>query len=164
MDKIEKALKAGDDSKFSVCVNESYANMNHASKYSYLPKNKDKDSNLKRKTGKGRRSIILHAITTDGPLYEYEMETNRPVDNLKQSGNTCHPEPRKGRKLNYETLWIAQSHTGNYYDNMNSIMFMKWIEEKVGTVFSRSTLKRKWYWYVIMHHIIIHVRYDPLLA
>ena len=30
---------------------------------------------------------------------------------------------------------MTQSHTGDYHDNMNSDMFMKWVQEKLVTIF-----------------------------
>ena len=35
-------------------------------------------------------------------------------------------------------LWIAQSHTGDYHDNMNSDMFMLWVKEKLVPVFEQQ--------------------------
>jgi hypothetical protein len=35
-------------------------------------------------------------------------------------------------------LWIAQSHTGDYHDNMNSDMFVLWVKEKLVPVFEHQ--------------------------
>eukprot|EP00957_Ditylum_brightwellii_P063930 4850094-Ditylum_brightwellii.AAC.2 len=42
-----------------------------------------------------------------------------------------------GDKLTCETLWIANSHTGDYHDNMNSEMFMQWITSRLVPTFER---------------------------
>ena len=68
--------------------------------------------------------IMLHAITNDGPLTEVD-ENDYPVENLVWNKDTCHPENREDGKINCETLWIAQSKSGDYYDNMNSELFLK---------------------------------------
>ena len=57
------------------------------------------------------------------------------VSDLKWKGNTPHPEPRTDGKLTAETLWLSQSHTGDYHDNMNSEIFMKWVELKLVPLF-----------------------------
>ena len=40
---------------------------------------------------------MLHAITLDGPLCEFENDGITPIDDLKWSGDTCHPEPCKDK-------------------------------------------------------------------
>jgi hypothetical protein len=59
------------------------------------------------------------------------------VDDLKWKGDTCHPTPRDDGKLTCETLWVAQSSSGNYHDNMNSEIFMQWVTEKLIPTFGR---------------------------
>ena len=117
------AHNMGDDSCVFVFTDESYVNTNHGSKKTYM--HKDEKKNLvKVKSGKGRRLVILHAITVDGPLCEFENESTTPIDDLEWRGDTCHPKDRPDGKLTYKTLWVAQSHTGDYHDNMTSAMFM----------------------------------------
>ena len=107
-------------------------------KKTYMPNDKSKDSGVKCKSGKGRRLCIIHAITLDGPLCEYEENGVTPVCDIQWTGDTCHPEKRADGKITCETLWVAQSHTGDYHDNMNSDMFMKWVQEKLCPVFERK--------------------------
>ena len=61
-----------------------------------------------------------------------EVEENCvPVDDLKWKGDTPHPTPpRNDGKLTAETFWLAQSHHGDYHDNMNSERFQQWLKEK----------------------------------
>ena len=80
---------------------------------------------------KGRRFIILHYIGEDGPLVEINLDTGCPIDDLKQKGDTCHSQKRDDGQLTAEMLWAAQIHTGEYNANMNSEMFMFWVEQKV---------------------------------
>jgi hypothetical protein len=64
------------------------------------------------------------------------------VDDLKWKGDTCHPTPRDDGKLTCETLWVAQSSSGNYHDNMNSEIFMQWVTEKLIPTFGRLYPKK----------------------
>ena len=86
-----------------------------------MPKDKDIDSGVKKKSGKGRRLVILHAITLDSLLYECEEDGITPVCDLKWTGDTCHPQKRMDRKLTCKTLWVAQSHMGDYHECDNRL-------------------------------------------
>jgi transposase len=135
-DLVDKSILSGNLDFVYVFTEESYMHQSHAMDHTYLPKD---DKAIERKTGKGRRLIILHAITTDGPLCATK-ENGKPIDDLLWKADTCHPTPRANRKLSCETLWIAQSHTGDYHDNINSDMFMLWVEEKLVPVFEQQYL------------------------
>ena len=75
-------LMGNDDCEFVlVFTDESYVNTNHASTNSYLPSDNDVQHKIQRKSGKGRRLIILRAITTGEPLVETVLEI--PVSDLK---------------------------------------------------------------------------------
>jgi hypothetical protein len=88
-DLVYKSILSGDSDCVYVFTDESYVHQSHALDHSYLPKD---DKAIERKTGKGGRLIILHPITTDGPLCATE-ENGRPIDNLVWKGDTCHPTP-----------------------------------------------------------------------
>lgn len=96
-----------------------------------------KHKGIKKKAGKGKRLIILHAIGLDGLLADLDGNTRRPVDELVWRGDTPHPESKEGL-MTAETLWVAQSHTGDYHDNMNSNMFMKCVREKLVPTFKKK--------------------------
>lgn len=115
-----------------VFQDESYIHNTHAGGYSYVQKGAE---NIGRKSSKGKRLVILHSITPHGPLCELDNE--KPVDDLKWKGDTPHPTPRIDGKLTCETLWLAQSSSGDYHDNMNSEMFMKWVQQKLIPTFER---------------------------
>jgi hypothetical protein len=138
-DLVYKSILSGGSDYVYVFTDESYMHQSYAMDHSYLPKD---NKAIERKTGKGRRLIILHAITTDGPVCVTE-ENRRPIDDLVWKGDTCLPTPRADGKLSYETLWIAQSHTGGYHDNMNNNMFMLWVEEKLVPVFEQQYPRKK---------------------
>ena len=48
------------------------------------------------------------------------------------------PSQKKDDLLSCELLWIAQSHSGDYHDNINSDMFMKWVKERLVPTFQRK--------------------------
>ena len=65
LDGYTRAIDNGDDTHVFVFTDESYVNTNHGLKKSYMKKDDSKNSGVKVKTGKGRRLVILHAITLD---------------------------------------------------------------------------------------------------
>jgi hypothetical protein len=60
-----------------------------------------------------------------------------PVCDLRWSGDTPHPTARSDGLLTCELLWKAQSASGDYHNNMNSDMFMKWTAEKLVPTFDK---------------------------
>ena len=120
-----------------VFTDESYVNTGHGMSKSYIPSDKEKEYKIHRKSGKGRRLIILHVITVDGPLAE-KGEDGKYIDELQWRGDTPHPVQHDDGKLTCETLWVAQSHSGDYHDNMNRNMFTKWVQEKLVPCFERK--------------------------
>ena len=101
------------------------------------------DSNITHTSGKGCRLVILHAMTIDGPLVQYDDLTGRPIDDLNWSKDTCHPNTaRLDGKTTCETLWVAQSHSGDYHDNMNSKLFMLWVQDKLIPTLNQLILRK----------------------
>ena len=70
-------------------------------------------------------------------MCDYEDNTT-PVDDLEWTGDTCHPKDRTDGKLTCKTLWVAQSHTGDYHDNMTSEMFMQWVQKRLCPCFAKK--------------------------
>ena len=104
-------------------LDESYVNTNHASSYSWFNP-KSKHSNLiGRKSGAGRRIIIVHAITQHGLLSACRPLTSKPIT-----------EPH----ATAEWLWEAQKRTGDYHKNMNAESFMDWVNNRLLPAFSES--------------------------
>jgi hypothetical protein len=135
LDKYVRAIENGNqDGMVFVFTDESYVHNTHALDHSYLQNGKE---HIARSSSKGRRLIILHAITPDGPLCDKD-DSGKPVDDLTWKGDTCHPTKRDDGTLTCETLWIAQSSHGDYHDNMNSEMFMQWVESKLIPTFEKA--------------------------
>jgi hypothetical protein len=123
---VDKVMN--NDDCIIVGTNESYIHRNHCSKFSYITK---KEITIGRSNNKGERLIIMHEISPHGPLAERDKTTNRPVSDLQWKRDTCHPHPREDGKITCETIWKSASRSGDYHDNMNSDMFMKWVVEKL---------------------------------
>ena len=124
-----------------IFMDESYIHQNHKSQFSYQTAEQKQDGNKFRKNSKGRRLIIVHAISPDGPLTTYDADGNE-VSDLKWTKDTPHPQ-NDDNKLTAETLWIAQSHTGDYHDNMNAEMFMNWVRDRLLPTFEKKYPKKK---------------------
>jgi len=132
LDELVRAMESGEESNaVLVFTDESYVHNTHASKFSYVPADK---KHINRKTGRGRRLIIMHAITPDGPLCERD-EKGVPYDTIEWNKAAPHPVRRPDGKLSCETLWLADSNKGDYHDNMNSGMFMKWVQDRLVPTF-----------------------------
>ena len=66
----------------------------------------------------------------DGLLIELDQD-GRPILDLWWTGDTPHPQDASDpwrEKTTCELLWVAQSHTGNYHDNMDADLFTPWVE------------------------------------
>ena len=68
-DKIAKLIDQGEPYEF-VYMDESYCHNTHASSDSWAPT--VGDTHVNRSTSKGKRLCIIHAITKDGPMCEYD--------------------------------------------------------------------------------------------
>lgn len=103
----------GNEKKYVfVYLDEIYVNQNHSIGKS-------------RRSGRGKRLIILYAITKDGPLAERDPETGKPIPcQLKWSGDTPHSISNCNCSdewiLTTEMFWVSNSRIGDYHDNMNS--------------------------------------------
>ena len=91
LDKVVREQEQEGGEKIFVFTNESYVHQQHSYGFSYLRGGKQVETNEKKGGGgKGRRLIILHAITAEGPLAKTDKEGNF-VSDLKWKGDTPHP-------------------------------------------------------------------------
>lgn len=102
----------------------------------------DSKSEHKKALGKGPRLIILRALTIDGLLCDVEPD-GQPVNNLLWKGDTPCPVELPNGLSSAECLWMANSHTGDYHDNMNGEMFNKWLQEKCCPAFKKKCPGKK---------------------
>ena len=62
------------------------------------------------------------------------------MDNIKWNKDTPHADDVEITDevlLTAENIWLATSSTGDYHDNMNGEMFMKWVKNKLMPTFKR---------------------------
>jgi hypothetical protein len=137
LNKLVVEMAKDDNTRVAVCTDESYVHNNHSAGMSYF-RNDDLNG---RSTSKGNLLIILHAITPDAPLCMRDPITDVPYDDLEWTGDTPHPKPFEKREadepLTCELLWVSSSSTGDYHDNMNSEMCIKWVKEKLVPTFEK---------------------------
>lgn len=95
------------------------------------------------KESKGTRLILLHAISCFGLLVG--RINGIPIDDLIWTGDTPHPSTTNTESVLFacETLWKAESRSGDYHDNMNSEMFMKWVVERLVPTFENMYAGKK---------------------
>ena len=91
--------------------------------------------------------IFIHAITKDGPLCNFDVTKGRPIGEIKRKGDTPHEDFTDIKNINEagatltltsELIWLSDLYIGDYHDNMNGKMFMKWIPTKVITHAARN--------------------------
>ena len=84
--------------------------------------------------------ISIHATKKDYPLCDFDAIKGRHIDEIKRKGDTPHvdsldikttDEATAILSLTSERIWLSDSRTGEYHDNINGKMFMKWITTKV---------------------------------
>ena len=144
---VEDYKKDSDVTHILVFMDESYIHTTHFDKKGFYRKGPAGENN--HTSSKGRRLIMMHAIMRDRPLCERDAK-GRPVDDLRSTSSDCpnaketntpypltpgHPlspnmsDPSPNALRTCETLWVTNSETGDYHDNMNSKMFMQWVSE-----------------------------------
>ena len=91
-------------------------------------------------TSRGRCFIFIRPIKRDGPLCDFDLIKGRPIGEIKWKGDTPHVNSPDIKNINEaaaplpltsKLIWIYYSYTGDYHNNMNGKMFMKWITTKV---------------------------------
>ena len=134
----------------NVYMDESYIHQNHAWEYTLHPEN---DNEIEGKTGKGKRLIIVHAITKHGPLqmpdaidnsYTLQKEQSAKKKKKKQAGPKEEVErPDFAPDIRTcEYIYEAGRPTGDYHLNMDGDMFIKWIEERLIPTFDAFCMEK----------------------
>ena len=100
-----------------VYVDESYVHQNHFPKDCWFHPDRP---HVVRPAGKGQRLIIVHAISKDGLVYAH-VDGERPQP----------AEFDSGRYPTAEMVFRAKSSRGDYHDNMDTDVFMMWIDRRL---------------------------------
>jgi hypothetical protein len=130
-------VMADNDDVIPACTDESHLHNNNSLGMSHCA-NKEL---MGKSASEGKRLVIPHAMTPNGPLCERDPVTKVPQDDLIWKGDVPHPKAFHKRtgdeQSTCELLWVSSSSTGDCHDNMNSEMHMKWIVEKLVSTFER---------------------------
>ena len=98
---------------------------------------------MNKSSSKGSRIIILHAITHKQPLAQ--KRNGIPIESVyfKDGSDTPRFLNDPDGLLTVECMWKSTTSTGDYYDNMNSEMFMNWVTQKLVLTFEAENEGKK---------------------
>ena len=103
-----------------VFYDETYINTGHAATMTwYLDKSK------RRLGGKGKRLIVLHALTKDGPVVCRDADGN--YIELTEAQNADLKTAHRTAEMIYE----AKKAEGDYHDSMDSDTYLAWLEYRL---------------------------------
>ena len=124
---------------------ESYCNRTHSDPHSFhLSTGKPIQNTW---TSIGQSLISIQSIMKDGPLCNFDVIKWRPIDEIKWKYDTPHVDSTHIKSINEaaatlpltsEIICLSNSYTGDYHDDMNGNMFMKWITAKVIPLTARN--------------------------
>jgi hypothetical protein len=111
-----------------VYVDESYIHCSHQFQYCWAIASDPQGHHIKAAPGKGKRLIILHAMTKDGLLHFHSHGRNaQPLTNdVHESYPSC------------EFIFEAALDSEDYHKNMNSTVFMQWVRNRLMPTFQRK--------------------------
>lgn len=116
-----------------VYTDESYVNANHSSSYTWFAPSSTQSNNVKRPSGRGKRLIILHAISAHGPVVT-RQRNKRPITSIDNIDEKC---------LSAELIFEAVEHDGDYHKCMNGDIYIKWLENRLIPTFKKLFPKKK---------------------
>jgi hypothetical protein len=132
--KYAKALKEQEDgTAIIVFMDESYIHAHHCSTkfwYSLLSKQK----NNVRGDNKGKRLIIMHAMTKDGLM---EVEGVEPSNILTELYHSC--------ALIFNEVCVDDITPADYHDTINGEKFIGWIQQRLLPTFRKMYPGKKMY-------------------
>ena len=99
-----------------VYTDESFVNVNHASKSTWFNAAATEGGTVVRPSGKGRRLVLVHAFTKHGWLTNDSTVHNDRVDQMVPS---C------------ELIYEARKADGDYHSNMNGAMYLQWLTNRL---------------------------------
>lgn len=111
-----------------VYTDESYVNLHHAREATWYNPNDSENNSRVRPSGKGKRLVILHAITFDGWLVD---DNSIHKDRADELSNSC------------ELIYEANKSTGDYHKNMNGKLFYEWADNRLRVAFNKLYPNKK---------------------
>lgn len=126
-----------------VYTDESYVNTNHSSNYTWFDPTSSQSNHVKKPSGRGKRLIILHAVTALGPLVT-RTRKKQPIASSDNVDEKC---------LTAELIFEAVEEDGDYHKCMNGDIYMKWLRNRLIPTFKKLFPKKKWLSFWIMRRI-----------
>lgn len=115
-----KALKEQEDgTAIIVYMDESYIHAHHCSKYLWYSLSTSTKNDV-RGDGKGKRIIIMHAMTKDGLL---EVEGIEPSNILTELYHSC--------ALIFDEVCVDGITPADYHDTINGEKFIGWMQQRL---------------------------------
>jgi hypothetical protein len=105
-----------------VYTDESYVNTHHAPSFTWYHPGLPEKNDVVRPSGKGKRLVLVHAFTKDGWLSDNFDVHNNCVDAVIPS---C------------ELIYEAKKDDGDYHDNMNGSIYMRWLSNRLLPAFNK---------------------------
>jgi hypothetical protein len=119
---LSLAIKSEESGEFIICyMDESYVNLNHKIQYTWFNKNSEISNEVGGKPGKGERAIIIHSITKFG-LLGGEIDDNNLGESFPSS----------------QHIFIGGYIGEDYHKNMNSSLFLAWINNRFIPAFNHN--------------------------
>lgn len=118
-----------------VWMDESYIHAGYCSRFSWYRKTDDIVPNKVRGQDKGKRMIIMHAMTRDGMLEKLGPNDLEPSDNLDEK---CASAAIVTTKLSAEGCEPA-----DYHDTLDGDKFLQWMRNRLLPAFEKKYGKRK---------------------
>ena len=105
-----------------VYTDESYVNTHHAPSTTWYHPGLPEKNDVVRPSGKGKRLVLVHAFTKDGWLSDDDSVHNNVVDAVIPS---C------------ELIYEAKKDDGDYHDNMNGSIYIRWMSNRLVPAFNK---------------------------
>ena len=105
-----------------VYTDESYVNTHHAPSTTWYHPGLPEKNDVVRPSGKGKRLVLVHAFTKDGWLSDDDSVHNNVVDTVIPS---C------------ELIYEAKKDDGDYHDNMNGSIYIRWMSNRLVPAFNK---------------------------
>ena len=109
-------------------TDESYVNTHHAPSTTWYQPGLPEKNDVVRPSGKGKRLVLVHAFTKDGWLSDDDAVHDSCVDVVIPS---C------------ELIYEAKKDDGDYHDNMNGSIYIRWMSNRLVPAFNKRYRGKK---------------------
>ena len=135
LDEALKLERAG--THIIVYMDESYCQANHRTSRVW----KRIDEEVNRSRGKGALTIIVHAITKDGFLCEYDATGQRCDVDEWTTG--AHPLAHPTTEMVFRAKYATKNKIKDYHDTMDGLFFMYWVKQRLVPAFAAKYPDKK---------------------